>query len=184
MVSRDEARELSRRELAAALPRRWHHVQAVAAQAERLSRLPDVSGDLLVAAGWLHDIGYGPGLVVTGFHPLDGARFLRERGTDRRLVSLVAHHSCAVHEARVRGLDDVLLAEFEREDSPTYDALVFCDMTTGPSGERLTYRARMDEIQQRYGPGHVVTQALELARSDLVDSCERTLARLSTAQVS
>lgn len=84
----------------------------------------------------------------------------------------------------MRGLDDVLLAEFEREDSPTYDALVFCDMTTGPSGERLTYRARMDEIQQRYGPGHVVTQALELARSDLVDSCERTLARLSTAQVS
>lgn len=117
------------RELAEVLPRRWRHVQAVAAQAERVSWLPEVSGEVLVAAAWLHDIGYAPRLVATGFHPLDGARFLRDEGADSRLVSLVAHHSCAVHEARVRGLDAVLLAEFEREDSPTYDALVFCDQT-------------------------------------------------------
>jgi hypothetical protein len=60
-----------------------------------------------------------------------GARFLRDQGAVARLASLVAHHSCAVHEARVRELDGVLLAEFEAEDSPNYDALVFCDLTTG-----------------------------------------------------
>ena len=184
MVSRHAARDLAMRELADALPRRWRHVQAVAAQAERLSGLPGVFGELLVAAAWLHDIGYAPRLAVTGFHPLDGARFLRDEGADSRLASLVAHHSCAAHEARVRGMDGVLLAEFEREDSLTYDALVFCDMTTGPAGEPLTYRARMDEIQERYGPRHEVTRAVELARSDLVGCCERTLARLGDARVS
>ena len=184
MVSRHAARDLAMRELAAALPRRWRHVQAVAAQAERLSGLPGVSGEVLVAAAWLHDIGYAPGLIVTGFHPLDGARFLRGEGAVSRLASLVAHHSCAVYEARVRGLDGVLLAEFEREESPTYDALVFCDLTAGPAGEPLTYRARMDEIQERYGPGHEVTRAVELARGDLTGCCERTLARLGEARVS
>ena len=167
-----------------ALPRRWRHVRAVAAEAERLSTLPAVSGELLVAAAWLHDIGYAPRLAVTGFHPLDGARFLRDKGAGDRLASLVAHHSCAVYEARVRGLDGVLLAEFEREDSPTYDALVFCDLTTGPDGEQLTYQARMDEIEQRYGPVHEVTRALDLARADLAGCCERTLALVAAAQVS
>jgi hypothetical protein len=172
------------RELAVVLPRRWRHVQAVAAQADRLSWLPDVSGELLVAAAWLHDIGYAPRLADTGFHPLDGARFLRDQGAGVRLASLVAHHSCAVHEARVRGLEEALLAEFEREDSPTYDALVFCDLTTGPDGEPLTYQARMSEIEQRYGPAHEVTRALGLARADLAGCCERTLALVAAAQVS
>ncbi len=31
----------------------------------------------LVAAAYLHDIGYAPELAITGFHPLDGARHLR-----------------------------------------------------------------------------------------------------------
>jgi hypothetical protein len=172
------------RKLAVALPRRWRHVQAVAAQAERLCRLPGVSGELLVAAAWLHDIGYAPSLAVTGFHPLDGARFLRGEGAGGRLACLVAHHSCAVYEARVRGLDGVLLAEFEAEDSPTSDALVFCDLTVGPDGEPLTYWARIDEIKERYGSGHEVTQALELSRSDLAGCCERTLTLIAAAQVS
>jgi hypothetical protein len=184
MLSWRAARRLAAQELAVALPRRWYHVQAVAAQAERLSALPEVSGELLVAAAWLHDIGYAPRLASSGFHPLDGARFLRDKGAGVRLVGLVAHHSCAVHEAHVRGLEEVLLAEFEREDSPTYDALVLCDLTTGPDGEPLTYQARMDEIEQRYGPAHEVTRALELARADLAGCCERTLALVAATQVS
>ncbi|HEX3192303.1 MAG TPA: hypothetical protein VHS30_21235 [Streptosporangiaceae bacterium] len=30
------------------------------------------------AAAWLRDIGYTPGLAVTGLHALDGARYLRD----------------------------------------------------------------------------------------------------------
>lgn len=174
----DDARELAAAELADALPGRWQHVQAVAAKAQRLSERLGMTTDILVAAAWLHDVGYAPGLVDTGFHPIDGARFLRKRGADERLVCLVAHHSCAVYEARVRGLESVLLAEFRQEDSPTYDALVFCDLTTGPSGQSFTYTERIEEIRKRYGPKHEVTQALNLSEAELSDRCERTLMRL------
>jgi hypothetical protein len=179
VVGEKGARELAREKLALALPRRWRHVQAVARAAESLATLPGIHGDLLVSAAWLHDIGYAPEVADVGFHPLDGGRFLRKVEAGERLARLVAHHSCAVHEARVRGLDDVLLAEFEREDSATYDALVFCDLTTGPDGESLTYAARIKEIQERYGPDHEVTRAIELGRADIAGCCERTLARVN-----
>ncbi|MGW0560049.1 HD domain-containing protein [Streptomyces sp. NPDC003016] len=62
------------------LGNRWLHTQAVAARAVEASKaLPESERDLLVAAAWLHDIGYAPGLRDTGFHPLDGARHLSAR---------------------------------------------------------------------------------------------------------
>jgi putative nucleotidyltransferase with HDIG domain len=173
---RDAAR-LAEAKLAASLPRRWRHVKSVAHRAERVAKTLSLPDDL-VAAAWLHDIGYAPELVETGFHPIDGARFIRRLGADDRLVCLVAHHSCAVYEARVRGLESTLLAEFPREVSPTYDALVFCDMTTGPAGQSVTYTERMKEIRERYGADHEVARALKLSASDLSACCERTLARL------
>ena len=63
MVS--EAREIARSALAEALPRRWEHVQGVAGKAERVSASLALSGDVLVSAAWLHDIGYAPGVVET-----------------------------------------------------------------------------------------------------------------------
>ncbi len=76
---------------------------------------PILGGDaeLIEAAAWLHDIGYSPELVETGFHPLDGARYLRDvHGADPVLCRLVANHSCAVIEAEERGLDRELSEEF------------------------------------------------------------------------
>ena len=104
-------------------------------------------------------------------------------GAHDRLVCLVAHHSSAVHEARVRGLEGVLLAELPQEASVTYDALVFCDLTTGPAGQRVTYLERMKEIRDRYGPDHEVSRALELSEADLSACCERILARLADLQL-
>ena len=61
--------------------------------------------ELVEAAAWLHDIGYAPDLHDTGFHPLDGARYLRDvEGADPLLCRMVAHHSCALTEAEERGL--------------------------------------------------------------------------------
>jgi hypothetical protein len=45
---------------------------------------------VLVAAAWLHDVGYNPAVVSTGLHALDGARWLRMLGTDERIACLVA----------------------------------------------------------------------------------------------
>jgi hypothetical protein len=179
MMSAAEARALARRHLVPALPRRWQHVQGVGARGEEIAARLGLPDDVLATAAWLHDIGYAPGLVETGFHPLDGARLLRRIGAGDRLARLVAHHSCAVYEARVRGLERELLEEFGAEQSVTADALVFCDLTTAPDGRPVAFEARMDEIESRYGPDHVVTRALHLARADLTACCERTLARLA-----
>ena len=142
------------------LPRRWAHSQAVAAVAGSVSKeLGRDDADVLVSAAWLHDVGYAPDLVVLGFHPLDGARFLRERGFPDRVVNLVAFHSGAAAEARELGLD-AQLAEFIDEQTVVRDLLWFADMTVGPDGQRMSFPARMAEVQQRYAPDHYVVRAL------------------------
>src|SRR5512142_1391402 len=116
--------------------------------------------DVLVAAGYVHDIGYSPGLKRTGLHQLDGARFIRELG-DQRLACLVAHHSEARFELAIRGYGEEL-SRYVREDTKVYDALVYCDLTTGPDGETLTFDDRISEVYERYGQCDI-TRALHMA---------------------
>ena len=72
------AERLARTLLERALPRRWAHVQGVAARARGLAPTLGADAELLEAAAWLHDIGYLPELAQTGMHGLDGARYLRD----------------------------------------------------------------------------------------------------------
>jgi len=72
------AERLSQALLHEGLPRRWAHVQGVAARARSLAAVLGADADLLEGAAWLHDIGYAPGLAVTGLHALNGARYLRD----------------------------------------------------------------------------------------------------------
>ncbi len=156
---------------------RWLHTQAVAERAQELSRsVPEADRELLVAAAWLHDIGYAPPLHDSGFHPLDGARNLAALGAPARLVRLVAHHSGAEYEAAQRGLS-AELAVYRREDSPLLDALTCADMTTGPSGRRLRLDERIEEILTRYAPGSEVHTAITSAVPYLSEAVARTLAR-------
>lgn len=143
------------------LGRRLVHVRAVAARAREIG--PAVVGEnteLLVTAALLHDIGYASELAVTGFHPLDGARFCREVGRPQ-IAALVAHHTGARNEAHLRGLP-ALLQEFPFRDSLEQRALTYCDLTTGPNGDRTGAAARVAEILERYGSGHVVSRAAEI----------------------
>jgi hypothetical protein len=156
-------------ELLSPLSDRWLHVQGVARQAQRVaSTLPAVERDDLVAAAYLHDLGYAPALVQTGWHHLDGARHLRALGRER-LAGLVAYHSGARAEAELRGLV-AELAEFEDEASATSMALTYCDMTTGATGEPVTLAERLADVERRYGAAHVVTRSLHQARPD-VERC-------------
>ncbi len=151
VISPDEARALAQELLAADSPRRWQHVRAVGHRAAEISRIAGSDADVLIAAAWLHDVGYSGAASDTGFHPLDGARWLVRAGLDGRVAALVAHHSCALLEAEERGLAEVLRSEFTREETSVADALWYCDMTTGPDGERLTATERIAEIKTRYG---------------------------------
>ncbi len=161
------------------LGNRWAHVQAVAEQAGRVAPvLPTDEREPLIAAAWLHDIGYAPALVATGLHPLDGARHLEALGVDHRLCCLVAHHSGARFEAEERGYA-AELAAFEQEDSPVMDALIYADMTTGPAGQRLAFGARIAEILERYPPDHPVHRAISRSRPALAATVERTARQLA-----
>jgi putative nucleotidyltransferase with HDIG domain len=82
-----------------------NHCQRAAAQAAVLWGLLAPSATTTwETAALLHDIGYAPGLVRTGFHPIDGATFLQAEGVAEEIVSLVAHHSSALTEAELAGL--------------------------------------------------------------------------------
>lgn len=136
----------------------------------------------MVAAALLHDIGYSPELVVTGFHPLDGATYLEKEMAPYRLCALVAHHSCAYKEAELRGLSDQL-SKWRDERTPLRDALWWSDMTTTPHGEPTDVRSRIQEIQDRYGPEDLVTVFIRQAEPELVAAVERTEARLRAAGI-
>lgn len=175
------AEQTTDRHLKGNLPRRWIHVQSVAAEARRIaSAFGD--GELLVTAAVLHDIGYAPDLATTKFHPLDGARFLQAQGAPARLCALVARHSCAFREAELRGCA-AEVAEFPDEETPLRDALWYCDMVTGPDGQRVTVDDRLAEIRTRYGPDSVVGQFLDVARPELVAAVDRTIERYTAAGI-
>ncbi|MFU8873017.1 HD domain-containing protein [Micromonospora sp. SL4-19] len=175
----ETAQQMARTKLEIALPRRWSHVQAVAAKARRIAAaVCEEDRDILVAAAWLHDVGYNPELVDTGFHSLDGGRWLRREHFDERIAALVAHHSCAWLEAEERGLDAALSDEFSREESAVADALCFSDMTTGPDGQDFEVLERLAEIQSRYGPDHLVTRFIIRAEPEMVAAVGRTQSRL------
>jgi putative nucleotidyltransferase with HDIG domain len=104
-----EAWTLSGSILAEDLPRRWAHSQGVGDRALEVGPVvapTRADTALLAQAGILHDIGYSQAATETGFHALDGARYLRSLGVDDQVVNLVAHHSCAALEDIFRDLDD------------------------------------------------------------------------------
>ena len=160
------------RGLLSPLGRRWRHAEAVAGTAREVARsLVPEDADVLVASAYLHDVGYAPRLAVTGFHPLDGARQVLALG-HVRLAGLVAHHTGARHEARLRGLQHAL-AGFDDEDSLVSAALACCDLTTGLSGERMTPEQRLLDVEARYGEDSLVTAGLRASWSELLDAVEQ-----------
>jgi hypothetical protein len=162
----------------APLGNRWLHCQGVALRARDIEDV--VARDdrgVLVAAAYLHDVGYAPELTRYEFHPLDGAYWLQNRGLDR-LAGLVAHHTGARFEAQAHGLAGEL-ATFDDERSPVTDALAYSDLTTGPAGERVTVAERLGEIGRRYGSASLVVRALEAAADALREMVTRTEERLA-----
>jgi HD domain len=180
MTDTGRAHDIARSLLEQPLPRRWAHVQGVANTARTLAPVLGRNTDLMTAAALLHDIGYAPSLADTGFHPLDGARYLRDvEHADPMLCRLVAHHSCAIIEAEERGLADVLAREFKPAPRNLADALIYCDLTTGPDGQRMTIEERLADIRARYGTMDLVSRALARSVPELEAATSRVARKLS-----
>lgn len=160
------------------LGERWLHVQAVARNAAEVANRLDLDRSTVVQAAWLHDIGYAPELVRTGMHAIDGAVYLESAGVRSDVVALVAHHTGAVYEASERGL----LTALERLPSPPRGelaALTFCDLISSPTGKRVGFVERLDEILSRYQPDDPVHRAVLRSRPQLEESCRQIAARLA-----
>lgn len=179
----DWAYPLAESLLAEPLPRRWRHSVGVAERARSIAPILGADADLLEAAAMLHDIGYAPDLAKTGFHPLDGARYLRDvAGVDERVIRLVAHHSCAWMEAEARGLRDELEGEFPREHPQLTDALCYCDMNTTPDGTPTNPVDRVNEIAGRYGPDSLIGTFIRRAEPEILASTARVLERVAAVK--
>jgi hypothetical protein len=151
---------------------RLAHSATVARQAERVSQL--VHGPwagVLVDAAWLHDIGYSPALIVCGFHPLDGARWLREHGWQAGVCRLVANHTRAATEARLRGLGDKLAEEFPAAPELPAAALAWSDITSLPAGDYCSPATRLADILERYPHGVVHEATLANGPGLHADAC-------------
>ena len=158
---------------------RLQHVRRVGVLAEQLTVALSL-GPQVAEAAWLHDVGYGGSVVITGFHSLDGATWLAARGWAPTVVSLVAFHSGAAVEAEQRGLIEQL-AGFPLPEAEDLDALDFCDLTTGPDGSSVGVEERISEILGRYPADDPVHRAVLLSRAELVASVQRVQDRLASA---
>lgn len=147
------------------------HSLAVGQKAAGVAQLvvPALRSDLVTAAV-LHDVGYAH--RVTGFHALDGARYLAGLGFSPAVCALVVHHSASTLEAQERGLDLAVYDEFRhgRDLGAAHAVLWWADMTTGPTGDTVTVEERLDEITSRYGPADVVTRFIARARDVLLSA--------------
>lgn len=168
--------------LAAELPRRWAHSRGVAQQAARIAAaFPAEDRELLVAAAWLHDIGYASALHDTGMHQIDGARYLARRGVPWRVCALVAHHAGAAAVADLVDLGEQL-SVFADEQTPIRDALWYADMTTSPDGTQVTFDDRMAELRRRRGPDDPVIRALNVNGTERAAAVDRTESALREAR--
>lgn len=165
--------------------RRWRHTQAVAERAaEGCDAVAPEQVNLLLAAAWLHDIGYAPAIARTGFHPVDGAAHLERSLWPPALAGLVAHHSGARYVAGVRQLGH-LLEPYARPgywSGPVADALTWADQTTAPDGRRVTVQERIAEVLERHGPGSAQARCHAQRGPALIGAVRATEDRLLLAR--
>jgi hypothetical protein len=178
-----ETSRLVARERLKGLPARLAHVAGVSARLSRAATLvPADVRPLATAAAWLHDIGYAPSIRRTGFHALDGARFLEANGYPGVVCQLVGYHSGAEYEAAARGLS-AELAHLPVPEECVLDLITWADMTTSPTGATVSLTQRVQEILIRYPESDPVHQAITAARPALAGAVERVEGRLGNLAV-
>lgn len=71
------------------------------------------------------------------------------------------------------------LDQYEKEDGPVIDALIFADMTIDSAGQKVEFGERMSEILRRYSPADPVARVINSrSRAVLRAAVERTNRRV------
>lgn len=163
---------------------RLAHSRSVARQALIVAPILPAPWDAaLVPAAWLHDVGYARDLRSTGFHPLDGARWLQSDGWKTEICCLVAWHTRAETEAGMRMLLTELETEFPQPPHNAQTMLTWADLTSSPTGMNCTATYRLDEILQRYPSDSIVYRATVTNLSALLADAAEGESILAATQV-
>ena len=153
-------------------PARVAHVLEIAKRVRRSASklgLSPADTDLAECAALLHDIGYWEPIAQSGFHPIDGARFLTAHG-EPQLARFVVGHSCSPEEAAVAGISGV-----EQDSSLIAKLITYWDVQVKQGGEVVSYEERLADILARYGEDSAVGRANLLARPRI----ERLMAEMN-----
>jgi hypothetical protein len=145
-------------------PTRLEHVRGAGTVAGMVaSALSPHQPEMIIAAAWLHDIGYAPAIARTGFHPVDGALFLAREGWPDPVVFMVAHHSQAAVLAPYYGVQHHM-ALLEHVHGVADDIITFSDLRAGPNGLGAEPRDRVEDMRRRHADSGVVPRAIREAR--------------------
>ncbi|MCI5064646.1 HD domain-containing protein [bacterium] len=155
-------------------PERLAHILRVARFTEEVlkslpaSVLAPSAHDQILRASLLHDIGYLPELKhylsehtpyeVTGWHPIDGANYLRHR-KEPLLAELIEGHSNSLEVTELRGFPP-----FTPSEQLGAKIITYCDVQTGPTGEPIDYHQRLEEIRNRKGEDSISYRAHKNAK--------------------
>ena len=123
-----------------------HSARTARVATDLARRIPRSRATDVVAAAWLHDIGYATPAQRTGFHPLDGALFLMADHWPERIVRLVAHHSLAALEAPFYGVGHHL-SVIEVVSGVDAEILTTADLLAGPGNPAPSADARIQALR-------------------------------------
>ena len=178
------ARELAQGALAESIPRRWAHAQQAAGRAGELEGVLDRAElELLVASAWVHDIGYAPDAVRTGFGPLDSALHLQSLRAPDRLVALTAHIAAIVLEADQRDLSEAYAPFVDEGGTPVRDGFWWCCTTSGTDGSPVTLQQRIEGWRRDHGHDTIILRWIEEATPEIEAAIHRTASRAAAVGV-
>lgn len=145
---------------------RYQHILGVVERMKELLERIQIDGTLkplLLQTAYLHDIGYSDRLNHYNFHPLDGAVYAKTCGFPKPVIAAVLFHSGAYESVKQTRTDLVpIYVENEQwldeTDRLFIDLITYCDLHTSPVGKKISVKERIDDIVERYGEDHEVSQ--------------------------
>lgn len=158
-------------------PRLAHSESAARQAAKACSRLNRQDADLIIAAAWLHDIGYADSLKTTGFHPVDGALALIRLDWPDRVVRLVAHHGGATLEAPYYSVAHHL-GVIDAVPGVPPEILIYADMTSSPTGALVTPAERIEGMRSGLADSPVPAEVSEERLSHLLRTANAMASRI------